>query len=92
MLIRIYVTVYNHLSRKGCRDYFRKLLNFLDLFLVLLNIFTIFMYLKFHNTAQEVEDISFALLILMRNSSQLLRLFVLIKNQQDVTVSSGFMS
>jgi hypothetical protein len=48
--------------------------------------FTIFMYLKTHNTAQEVEDISFALLILLRNSSQLLRLFVLIKNQQLVTV------
>jgi hypothetical protein len=52
----------------------------------MLNLFTIFMYMKFHNTAQELEDISFALLIFVRNSSQFLRLIVLIKNQQAVSV------
>ena len=49
---------------------------------------TIFLYMEFHNTAQEIEDISFALLLLIRNSSQLLRLIVLIKNQQAVSVYS----
>jgi hypothetical protein len=42
--------------------------------------------MKFHNAAQEIEDISFALLIFIRNSSQLLRLYVLIKNQQAISV------
>jgi hypothetical protein len=61
----------------------------LDVFLIFLNFFTIFMYLKFHNTAQEIEDISFALLIFIRNSSQLLRLVVLIKNQKTISVSKN---
>ena len=43
------------------------------------------MYMKFHNTAQEIEDISFALLIFISNSSQLLRLFVLVKNQKIIS-------
>lgn len=58
----------------------------MDLFLISLNFFTIIMYMKFHNTAQEIEDVSFALLIFIRNSSQLLRLVVLIKNQKTVKV------
>lgn len=78
VLIRIYVA--------GCRAYFTKVINYIDLFLILLSFFTIFMYLKFHNTAQEIEDISFALLIFIRNSSQLLRLFVLIRNQLTIAV------
>jgi hypothetical protein len=46
--------------------------------------------MKFHNAAQEIEDISFALLIFIRNSSQLLRLYVLIKNQQTISVRSKY--
>lgn len=46
--------------------------------------------MKFHTTAQEIEDVSFALLIFVRNSSQLLRLIVLLKNQKAVRVS-GFL-
>jgi hypothetical protein len=47
---------------------------------------TIFLYMEFHNTAQELEDISFALLLLIRNSSQFLRLIVLVKNHKAVSV------
>ncbi len=43
--------------------------------------------MEFHNTAEEIEDISIALLIFIRNSSQLLRLFVLVKNQKSVKVN-----
>ncbi len=48
--------------------------------------FTVFMYLKFHGAAAEIEEISFLLLIFIRNSSQLLRLIVLIKNQKNIAV------
>jgi hypothetical protein len=40
-----------------------------------------------HGYKQELEELSFALLLAIRNSSQLLRLFVLIKNQKTVSVS-----
>ncbi len=87
MTIRIYVSVIIFIKlSQGCREYFSRFINLLDLFLLMLNLFTIFMYMKFHNTAQELEDISFALLIFVRNSSQFLRLIVLIKNQQAVSV------
>jgi hypothetical protein len=82
VFIRIYVT--------GCKAYFSKMINYIDLFLIMLSFFTIFMYLKFHNTAQEIEDISFALLIFIRNFSQLLRLYVLIRNQSTIAVKILF--
>ena len=71
---------------QGCFKYFRKVINILDVFLISLNFFTILMYLKYHTTAQEIEDISFAFLIFLRNFSQLLRLVVLIKNQKSISV------
>jgi hypothetical protein len=46
--------------------------------------------MKFHNFAQQIEDISFALLIFIRNSSQLLRLVVLLKNEKQVRVGKNF--
>lgn len=46
------------------------------------------MYLKIQDISQKIEDISFALLIMIRNSSQFLRLLVLMKNQQEVRVKS----
>jgi hypothetical protein len=67
-------------------NYFKKIINLLDLFLILLNVLTILLYIKYHNKAQEIEDISFAFLIFFRNSSQLLRLIVLIKNQKSISV------
>ncbi len=44
------------------------------------------MHLKFKGAIEEVEDMSFALLIFIRNTSQLLRLVVLLKNQNEVRV------
>lgn len=65
--------------------YFKRLINIIDVLLIVLNIFTITIYLEYHNKAQEIEDISFAFLIFFRNFSQLLRLFVLIKNQKSIS-------
>ena len=45
------------------------------------------MYLEFHGAAEEIEEISLLLLIFIRNSSQLLRLIVLIKNHKNIAVS-----
>ena len=55
---------------------------------MILSIVTIIMYLKIQDISQKIEDISFALLIMIRNSSQFLRLLVLMKNQQEVRVKS----
>jgi len=52
-----------------------------------MNILTITMYLKMHTLAQDLEEISFVLLIIIRNSSQLLRLCVLCKKHKRIKVS-----
>lgn len=51
-----------------------------------MNIISISIYIVYHNLLQEIEDITLAFLIMLRNGSQLLRLIVLIKNQKTVKV------
>jgi len=55
----------------------------------MMNIVSIALYIAFHNIIQEIEDITLAFLIILRNGSQLLRLIVLIKNQKTVKVKSN---
>lgn len=55
-----------------------------------MNIVSIALYIAFHNIIQEIEDISLAFLIILRNGSQLLRLIVLLKNQKTVKVKYYF--
>jgi len=87
MIIRIYVTViFSTYYSQGFKKYFRKCLNWLDALLMILSLFTIILYLKLQDLTQQIEDISFALLIFIRNSSQLLRLVVLLKNEKEVRV------
>ena len=51
-----------------------------------MNIVTIVLYINFHSIAQEVEDITFALLIVIRNFSQFFRMYVMFKKQRRVKV------
>ena len=66
-------------------------LNILDILLISLNIISISLYIKYHDSLQEIEDITLAVLIIIRNASQLLRLIVLIKNQKSVKVKNKFL-
>ena len=77
---------YNFYS-EGCKNHFSNCLNVLDIILILLNITSIALYIVYHNLLQEIEDVTLAFLIILRNGSQLLRLIVLIKNQKTVKVN-----
>lgn len=85
MSIRIYVTV-NSILIEGCYAYFTKIINILDIVLLALSCVSIILYLKFRNQVEKIEDVAFAFLIFLRNGSQLLRLFILLRNQNEVRV------
>lgn len=51
-----------------------------------MNISSIILYIIYNNILGDVEDVTLAFLIILRNGSQLLRLIVLIKNQKTVQV------
>lgn len=88
MFIRVYVNVNIYLYSEGCKNHFSNCLNIMDIVLILLNITSIALYIAYHNLLQEIEDVTLAFLIILRNGSQLLRLIVLIKNQKTVKVNN----
>ena len=55
-----------------------------------MNISTIVLYIVYHSFLQELEEFTLAILFLVRNTSQLLRLIILIKNQKTVKVFNNF--
>ena len=69
---------------KGSKNYFSSIINYLDLLVILGSLFTILIYFKVHSILEEIEDISFAFTLLLRNFSQLLRLIVLMKNRNSI--------
>jgi len=71
---------------EGCKNHFSNWLNILDIMLIIMNFISISLYIIYHNLLQEIEDVTLAFLIILRNGSQLLRLIVLIKNQKTVKV------
>lgn len=76
-----------YLYSEGCKNHFSNCLNILDILLILMNVTSIALYIAYHNLLQEIEDVTLAFLIILRNGSQMLRLIVLIKNQKTVKVN-----
>lgn len=72
---------------EGREYYFSKFTNIFDIIIVILNLISIFLYFEFHSLSAKLEEISVLLLIIIRNSIQLLRVFVFYKNHKYVKVS-----
>ena len=57
-----------------------------------MSIVSIVLYLELNNLSEKTEEVSFALLLFLRNFSQLLRLIVFFKNHKEVKVRSKLFS